>query len=273
MPATTTRGVPYPEATDNNNTPADLQALAEWVDAAPGIAVVTTTQRDALLVWVGRHVWNTTTGQLERWNGAAWVPGVDAIPSSLVDAAGDLLVGAGPDAIERLAAGAEGQVLTVQPDGTLAWGNATSAVFISASEMHESGGAPSRSSVSNVAPAWAMDSASLERVSGILFVPDGWTSANVTLYWTNLGVGAGDVRWRLDYNLATDGDTIGLTSAAAGTQTAPAQNVVETVSLAAGLAVTAGEMLSLGVLRFATDAADTLPNDAGIIGLLVEKAA
>lgn len=77
--ATTAKGYRYPIGTDPNNVPADIQRLAEDVDAAPGIAVVTTTERDALLVWTGRTVYNTTTARHEVWNGAQWIAVVGSV--------------------------------------------------------------------------------------------------------------------------------------------------------------------------------------------------
>ena len=75
MPATTAKGLPYPQAADPNDIPADLQRLAEAVDAIPGVASMTTATRDALAAaqkWAGRIIWNTTTSQHERWSGTAW---------------------------------------------------------------------------------------------------------------------------------------------------------------------------------------------------------
>lgn len=72
----TARGVPYPAAADANNVPADVQALATWVNDRPGVATLTTVQRDALAgaaLWEGRCIYNTTTDQLEVYEGAAWV--------------------------------------------------------------------------------------------------------------------------------------------------------------------------------------------------------
>lgn len=46
-----------------------------------------------------------------------------AIQKSLVDAAGDLLIGSGADALTRLAKGANGQALVVDGSGNVAWGN------------------------------------------------------------------------------------------------------------------------------------------------------
>lgn len=74
---TTAKGVPYPAETDANDVPADMGALAAWVDAHPGVAPLTTAQRDglsAMELWDGRVVLNLTTGLLEKYNaaGAAW---------------------------------------------------------------------------------------------------------------------------------------------------------------------------------------------------------
>lgn len=68
---TTPKGVPYPASTDPNNVPLDLQRLADWVDARPGVAPLTTAQRDALAgvdLWNGRVIYNLTTLQLERYD-------------------------------------------------------------------------------------------------------------------------------------------------------------------------------------------------------------
>ena len=75
--ATTTKGVPYPTPGDPDDVPADLYALAAWVDAQPGIATLTTTARDALAgaeLWEGRVIYNDTTNRLEQYDGAAWTP-------------------------------------------------------------------------------------------------------------------------------------------------------------------------------------------------------
>lgn len=72
---TTPRGVPHPVAADPNDVPSDIEALAEWVDSNPGVLVVTTAQRNALLGadrWVGRVVYNTEFHTLDCWNGVVW---------------------------------------------------------------------------------------------------------------------------------------------------------------------------------------------------------
>jgi hypothetical protein len=74
---TTAKGAPFPAATSANDVPADLQALANWLDARPGVSPLTTAARDALIgadLWDGRVIYNLTTAQLERYNAAipAW---------------------------------------------------------------------------------------------------------------------------------------------------------------------------------------------------------
>lgn len=69
MTSNTPKGIPYPAPTDANNVPVDIKAVADWLDARPGIQTMTTAQRDALTggnVWLGRIVFNSTTGRLEQ---------------------------------------------------------------------------------------------------------------------------------------------------------------------------------------------------------------
>lgn len=77
MPGSTPKGVPYILGTDAAaDLDTQMQALAEWVDAAPGIASLTTAARDALAganLWTGRVIFNTTVGRNEVWTGSAWV--------------------------------------------------------------------------------------------------------------------------------------------------------------------------------------------------------
>jgi hypothetical protein len=73
----TDRGYPFPDGddpiTDGNDA---IQALAERASLLPGIATLSTAQRDALEgveLWTGRVIFNVTVGRLQRWNGTAWV--------------------------------------------------------------------------------------------------------------------------------------------------------------------------------------------------------
>lgn len=74
MPDLTPKGVPYANPADPNDLTLHTQGLADWIDANPGVAPVTTAGRDALTgadLWDGRVVLNLTTGQLERYDAAA----------------------------------------------------------------------------------------------------------------------------------------------------------------------------------------------------------
>ncbi|MCA1781988.1 MAG: hypothetical protein ABR616_05760 [Dermatophilaceae bacterium] len=95
--ATTTKGVPYVESPDALADYPDVSlALATLLDGRPGVASLTTTQRDALTgadLWVGRTIYSTTNGRLEFYNGSVWGP-VDAPSSdgtSTLTTKGDLL--------------------------------------------------------------------------------------------------------------------------------------------------------------------------------------
>lgn len=76
MPGATGKGVPYSVGGDLASTiDTTMQTLAEWVDLAPGTSILTTAERDALAGatrWTGRVIYNSTTAQHEKWNGAAW---------------------------------------------------------------------------------------------------------------------------------------------------------------------------------------------------------
>lgn len=104
-------------------------------------------------------------------------------------------------------------------------------------------------------------------------VPDGWTSFAVDIWWTNAAAGSGDVRFQLDR--ALDGDTTAMTAlpttVASQTVTAPAQNVLKVTSLGSAAGVTSARLLTLAIWRVATHAADTLPNDVGVLGLMLRK--
>lgn len=122
---TTSRGVHYPAAADPDDVPGDLQAIADWVNARPGVTPMTTSERNALSgtdLWNGRIVYNLTTQQLERYNttGPAWeiADAAAFIPKTLVDAKGDLLVGSADDTVVRKAVGSDGQVLTADAAST-----------------------------------------------------------------------------------------------------------------------------------------------------------
>lgn len=79
------RGAPYPLPSDPNDAAGWIDQLAGWVNDRPGIATLTTTQRNAIPpaeLWTGRIIFNTTTKRLEfydagsnTWSGSIPTPG------------------------------------------------------------------------------------------------------------------------------------------------------------------------------------------------------
>jgi hypothetical protein len=116
---------------------------------------------------------------------------------------------------------------------------------------------------------WALDATTQESIDAMTIVPYGATQVYAYLWWANLGAGAGDVRWSI--NLSTglaDGENANQAdSGLPFTATAGAQDVV--VRSYAGVVASLDDLtaMPMRIIRVATDAADTLPNDAGVMGI------
>lgn len=81
--ATKTRGAPHPLGSDANDTAGWLDQLAAWVNDRPGVAALTTTQRNALTGvdrWDGKLVLDTTLDRLFRWDAGTttWIQIADS---------------------------------------------------------------------------------------------------------------------------------------------------------------------------------------------------
>jgi len=104
---TTVMALPFPEGADANDVPADMQALAERLDEAPGIESLTSAEIAALAAGekpAGRVVYNSTTSKLQVSNGTTFA-NIDAAALLL---AGGTMAGAiamGSNKITGLAAG------------------------------------------------------------------------------------------------------------------------------------------------------------------------
>lgn len=123
-------------------------------------------------------------------------------------------------------------------------------------------------------PAFLVDATTPEGVAGTIRLPASWATVDVDMWWSNAGAGAGDVVWRGDRGVLTVGSAPpAVTSNTLAAITAPAQNVVTQTRIFTGIAVpTAGALFTIGALRGAADAADTLANDAAIVGFFISKA-
>jgi hypothetical protein len=134
------------------------------------------------------------------------------------------------------------------------------------------GGSPDFALRNSLYGAIAFDKDSTEAVAASFTVPHDYASGiSVQLIWTNLGAGSGNVVWRVGLNNQGDGGTVTSVSATDMAVAAPAQNVwkYSTSSTTFPNAVVAGQHVLLSCGRIATDAGDTLANDAGFVGYLV----
>lgn len=99
----TTKGYPYPQGSDAVDVPGDIQALADAVDASPGVTSYTSTQIAALTAgekWAGRVIWNSTAGKLQVSNGSTFsdVDTSVALSSSTPQTLGTAAAGTSSDA-------------------------------------------------------------------------------------------------------------------------------------------------------------------------------
>lgn len=99
----TSKGFPYPAGSDAVDVPGDIQALADAVDASPGVTSYTSTQIAGLAVgdkWAGRVVWNSTTSKLQVSNGSTFsdVDTSVALSSSTPQTLGTAAAGTSSDA-------------------------------------------------------------------------------------------------------------------------------------------------------------------------------
>lgn len=150
---------------------------------------------------------------------------------------------------------------------------ASNQMWVSSTDLNATVGSPVIVAAGATArhPGLAFDAAAVESADTTILIPAGWATVNVTLYWVQNVAGVGDVRWRCDRGAWADAVTLSHTSGGVVTSTADSQYVVQTATMYTGLAVTAGP-LTFGIVRMATDGADTLPNDALVLGLLLDRA-
>ncbi|HXH77326.1 hypothetical protein [Nocardioides sp.] len=126
--ATKSRGVPFPLGTDANNTAADLSLLADWVNDRPGVAALTTTERNALTgaaLWDGRIVLNVTTDRLNRYDAGTttWVQIADSADiAALLSTSG--LPAANALTASRGVSASAARADHVHPGGTLGYSQA-----------------------------------------------------------------------------------------------------------------------------------------------------
>lgn len=124
-------------------------------------------------------------------------------------------------------------------------------------------------------PAFLFDASSQEFIANWFKVPKHWAGFNAAVHWVNAGSGSGDVVWAVLGKEFAVTETLNVADdqvSADTTTTAGAQDIVTTTSLALTFTCTPNEFFSLRVRRTAAAVADTLGNDAGLIGIRLARA-
>lgn len=146
--------------------------------------------------------------------------------------------------------------------------------LVSAGEFEVSGlSGASRGVIGARWPAWLLDASVAENVAAGWRVPAGWTTVHVDVLWSNPSTGTGDVRWSLGLDNAADGGDLAASgSGGAAVAAAPSQAILKVTRIATSVAVTEGNAYNVRLTRDAHIAADTLANDAAVLGVLFTKA-
>lgn len=121
--------------------------------------------------------------------------------------------------------------------------------------------------------ALAYDFLTTETAQATVELPGPFSTISVRLYWTNGGAGSGNVVWSMSLDRAGDAETLAA-SAGGGSSgntaiAAPAQDVLKVSALFTSTAADPSKLLNLRLSRIGGDAADTLGNDAAVLGVLV----
>lgn len=143
-------------------------------------------------------------------------------------------------------------------------------ITLGAPAMGVIGGSPTLSAVNIWDLGWLLDSATREWVGGHFSLPPSWLTADIWVWWTNVGAGSGNVVMRSIRNTFVDGFAVGVTGDSLVTVAAPAQNVYKRTRLATGISVT--NLRGVSVERDATQGTDTLnTNDIAIIAIEIVR--
>ena len=200
------------------------------------------------------------------------------IPATIIDAAGDLIVGTAADTAARLAVGTSGQVLT--SNGTTAtWATPSSTpaeVFIPAATLHGSTAVQSNwATYPTRAHAFhQLNDSATSTIGAMVGKSIPWTSVDIYAVVGNPTAGSGDVRWTLYYGkdagTATTRSSVSTTTTlAAGGATYPTPQRVKVGNAIAW--DTAGDW-SLVLSRLGSDGADTLATAIFLQGLVIRQA-
>lgn len=147
--------------------------------------------------------------------------------------------------------------------------------WIGANEMYLASGTPTLSNTLG-APAWLMDPAATEVISGALFIPQGWRTFDVDMWWANTAAGTGDVvdQFRYVFRKAGNNMTAGEINLGNVTRAAGAQNITTVTTVATGITVMPNDQLwRFNYRRAGADVLDTLANETAVFGFVLRRTA
>ena len=135
-------------------------------------------------------------------------------------------------------------------------------------------GSPAIVASSGISTTWRFDQTAQEGIAASVAFPPGWATFNVRLYWANSAAGSGAVVWYSDSVPLTAGvDIDGVVGNLINSVASTALGLRILVITAPGSTVNvpATGVLGFRVFRFAAEVADTLPNDASLVGALFTR--
>jgi len=129
---------------------------------------------------------------------------------------------------------------------------------------------------------WRLDPAGTENLSATLLVPQDWatgTLIEVHIHWMRQAGSTGNVVWRADYLSTAEGESVGVGSITAGTNTAAlagnastSRHIIhgysDSTNLSVpGAALSRGDSLLIVINRIGGDGGDTMSDDARVWGI------
>ena len=124
--------------------------------------------------------------------------------------------------------------------------------------------------------AWAFDKDVVEVIETWFQIPQDYVSGfAVNLYFTNLGAGSGNIVWYVALNNIAIAGNLASLGVTVNTATAPSLDALSILTHTATLpnAAAASQSVQIAIGRIGNDAADTLGNDAGLVGIAVSYTA
>lgn len=122
--------------------------------------------------------------------------------------------------------------------------------------------------------AMLFDGAADELAAGSMIIPPGWLTFSVDVYWCNAGAGAGGVFWVFQGDDYVEGDNLNVadTQSVSASEAAGLQDIVVVTPLSGTVTAAVDRNFQFRIKRSAaTEAADTLANDAGLLGLRLTR--